>query len=251
MKALKLNSTVLLAIIIACLCFVTYAVSETPAIRSYAVFILFTLFCCYLFSIVILPHLASNKNQNSNNSNKSVSDTEIQQLYEILESSVKDELVVIEQELKQIKEIVRDAVKELTSGFYGLSTNIDEQQHLVNSIIDAITITEKEKLLSDLDNSTQAINKNVATTVRALQFEDIVTQLSDNSLLSANNIDEFLNELKTNLQNQLADTPLQTLAIDQLKALLYEAKAVRKEQKLQHEKVISQTNLSEGNVELF
>lgn len=261
MKIHKLKPIFYLLTGVIFLCFLTFAVSDTLAIRNYSILFLFVSFCCLLMMVIRFPDLASHKQQNSNNSNDNVNDNDIQQLYEILETSVKDELIVIKQELVQIKDIVTDAVKELSSGFYGVSASVDEQQQLVNLIIDAITMVEKEtiekekiekeKLLSNLNKNTQEINHSVATAVRALQFEDIVIQLTDNSLLCANNIENFLDELKIKIKNQLSDTPLHELAVDQIENLLSEVKAIRKEKDFRHEKVISQTNLTEGNIELF
>ena len=266
MKIHKLKPIFYLLTGVIFLCFLTFSVSDTLAIRNYSILFLFVSFCCFLMMVIRLPGLASNKQQNSNNSNDNVNDKDIQLLYEILETSIKDELIVIKQELGQIKDIVTDAVKELSSGFYGVSASVDAQQQLVNLIIDAITMVEKktnekdkvdkenikkEKLLSKLNTNTQEINHNVATAVRALQFEDIVIQLSDNSLLCANNIESFLDELKIKIKKQLSGTPLHELAADQIESLLSEAKAIRKEKDFRHEKVISQTNLTEGNIELF
>lgn len=176
---------------------------------------------------------------------------ELNQLFELLESAVKEDLVVVKQELYQIKSLVNNAVSQLSESFHNVSSNSSEQQRLIKIALDALSSGKDENTLSQLDKTQKKIQDSSAIAVQSLQFEDIVTQVSDNSIQYIDNLDDFFREFRMRMNDQLNNDSDYNDTVDLLKHFLEDVKQLRKTRLLPDRKAANQNNLSEGDVELF
>lgn len=187
----------------------------------------------------------------SGNVSINVVNEELNQLFILLESAIKEDLVVVKQELLQIKGLVNNAATQLTESFYSLSSNSDEQLKLVGELISALKDVNNQKTIAELDKTNTLIKNSSADAVRSLQFEDIVIQVSDNSLQYIDNLDKFLNEFRLRLSSRINATATTQDAAGQLKSYVSDVKEIRQEVQLPDRKAVHQNNLAEGGVELF
>lgn len=189
--------------------------------------------------------------QNTNELNIKETNLLFLQLYNLIESSVKDDLNIVRMELVQIKGLVSNATTQLTDSFYEISSNTKEQQRLVNQIINTISLESNNKITLELDNLSRLINTNSSDAVRAFQFEDIVIQISDNSIQYIDNVEKFFTEFKQELEKQLSNKQSHSKIIEQINSFVSDLKLLRQQQKLLGRKAASQHDISEGEVELF
>lgn len=170
-------------------------------------------------------------------------------LFELLESAVKEDLVVVKQELNQVKGLVNNAVKELTDSFYQVSSGSEEQKKLFSEILNRNEKPQQVEL--ELSRTSKLIKDACADAIRTLQFEDIVIQVSDNSIQYIDNLDEFFNEFKQQLSNRLDRSASPEDVKQQLHMYVELIKNIRKERQLPDRKAVHQNDLAEGGVELF
>lgn len=204
-----------------------------------------------IYSLIRKPDLSNNENtaitepslKTSANNNLN----ELNQLFELLESAVKEDLIVVKQELYQIKSLVNTAVEQLSESFYSVSNNSIEQQRLIKILIDTLNTANNEKALTQLGETQQQIQTSSAMAVQSLQFEDIVVQVSDNSIQYIDNLDNFLKEFRMRLENQLDSDDKD----NQLKCVVDDVKNIRKNRLLPDRKAAYQNNMTQGDVELF
>ena len=176
---------------------------------------------------------------------------ELTQLFEILESAVNEDLLVVKQELRQIKGLVNNASNELSESFYSLSSSCEKQTNLINSLRDSLYSTNNKKLLRELDNIQSSIKKDKADAIRSLQFEDIVTQVSDNSIQYLENLDQFLTEFKKRLTFSINNPHQSSNVSSQMKNYVEDVKIIRQKKSLPDRKAAHQKTLDEGGIELF
>ena len=213
-----------------------------------------------LVSTACLGLMAHKSNQNTQSISSSVKSTgvnlvevnsELNQLFDLLDAAIKEDLVVVKQELLQIKGLVNNAVNQLTESFCTLSSSSEKQLVLVNEFVEALSTTGSQEILSEIDSACKQIKDSSATAVRSLQFEDIVIQVSDNSLQYLENLEKFLNEFKGKLATRINAGSQSRDAADQLKLYVADVKQIRQEVQLPDRKAVHQNNLSEGGIELF
>ncbi len=106
----------------------------------------------------------------------------VHSLFNDLNQTVQNEVTSIRDELHRIQGFVGDAAGQLSESFQGMSDRARTQQNLIVSVIENIEAEARSssdrvsgslKNVSDLANQ---INDDVGLAVRALQFEDIVSQ---------------------------------------------------------------------------
>jgi len=186
-----------------------------------------------------------------NSVNISVVNNELNELFDLLESAIKEDLVVVKQELLQIKGLVNNAVSDLTDSFYSLSSTSDEQYRLISDLVNIMKNTGNDRALIEIDENNKKIKDSSADAVRSLQFEDIVIQVSDNSLQYIDNLDKFLNEFRQRISSRINSSANAQDAVVQLKSYVNDVKQIRQDIQLPDRKAVHQNNLSEGGIELF
>jgi len=211
--------------------------------------------CLFYLSRCFSTSMARDISSSSNGANKhadaEVVNQELDRLFELLESAIKEDLIVVKQELLQIKGLVNNAVGELTKSFYGISSNSDDLLRLVQQLTNLLEASKTQQTLTEIDKTNKLIRDNSADAVRSLQFEDIVIQVSDNSLQYIDNLDKFLKEFRQRLASRLNSASTSNDASGLLRSCVSDVKEIRQDIQLPDRKAVHQNNLSEGGVELF
>lgn len=175
---------------------------------------------------------------------------ELNQLFEILESAVKEDIDVVKQEIYQIKSLVHTAASQLSESFYEVSNNSEEQRRLLSESLKALNISSNN-ILNQFEKTHQKIQDNRAIAVQSLQFEDIVSQVSDNSIQYIDNLDHFLKDFKARLASHLNSNGYNQSNSSNLDSFLDDIKKLRQSRLLPDRKAAYQNNMSEGDIELF
>lgn len=148
----------------------------------------------------------------------------------------------IHQELEHVSKLIGDASKSLTSSFDEINTIAVKQNTLLNTV-------SKESEETGNDLSVQ-LKKNQLNVVTALQFDDIVQQLTKHSQSRTSHIQVMFNKLAAYLDEikalQYKATPEFNARIDELKQ---DVSMLRIE--LEKENPVKQSSLSTGKTELF
>ena len=248
-KAAKLILLTTFTITVSCFYGLMFIESET--VKDFSLLLLFvtiTLTYIFLYTITIF----NNKNpNNSNMSQLTKLSHEYNLLYDHVETIIQDDINVIKSEITQIKCVVSDAVKQLTESFYEVSRNAHGQQHLVNSIINAINKDNHKNTLLEIQKSTQNIKEHGSKAVRSLQFEDIVIQVADNGLQYTSDIEIYLHDIKNLLREHLDKLNHHHAMISEDDTIVNAAQQVRNKRSLPDRKAAYQQNMTEGGIELF
>jgi len=235
------------------LCLVAIIFIDLPVARYISSFII--LLCTITIGFALFKaRTGPDTNHQINSVEKTNSDAinaELKQLFELLETSIKEDLVVVRQELQQIKNLINNAVVQLTDSFYKISTNSDEQTRLIHEVTNALETYVKQETISALDDTSNQIKTNSDIAIRSLQFEDIVVQVSDNSLQYIDNLDKFLDEFNKRLVNRIKSSSTSVNASDLIRSFVSDVKAIRQDIQLPDRKAVHQNNLAEGGIELF
>ena len=226
---------------------------DYPAVRYVAALIIgiCIFYLSKYFSSPITDHISTESRATNKNADAELVQQELNRLFELLESAIKEDLIVVKQELLQIKGLVNNAAGELTKSFYGISSNSDDLIRLVLELARLLEASKTQQTLTEIDKTNKLIRDNSADAVRSLQFEDIVIQVSDNSLQYIDNLDKFLMEFRQRLASRLntATTPKDASGL--LKSCVSDVQEIRQDIQLPDRKAVHQKNLSEGGVELF
>lgn len=104
---------------------------------------------------------------------------------------------ILQQEMKQVSSLVEDAVKSLDSDFKMLNDNVVEHACVLKKAV-------KNNLMDDsthktLSNIGQQMTLHTSRTVRALQFDDIVQQLTSHACERISQMQALFIELDKNL----------------------------------------------------
>ena len=176
----------------------------------------------------------------------------LQDLAVTLNGLVVREHQILQEELKQLSSLFRDAISTLEKSFHSVNTQVLKQSDLAKSIAEALD-EKKQHLSVELDNIStisEQINKNVATAVRSLQVEDIIQQLAAHSNNRAEQIEQLFVKLgdKLNVLKSIAtdDTP----QIEQIiHAMQVDMEDFRKA--VEKDNPVKQVSMDEGKIELF
>ena len=176
---------------------------------------------------------------------------EINQLYELIESSITEDLHTVKQEFAQIKSLISDASATLTKSFYDVNHNAQQQHNQVQRLIESQPSGDHQQIISQINDIADKIKTNAADAVRSLQFEDIAVQVADNGIQYLDNIEVFLSQCKTQLDTlfNLEFQKIQTT--DQLQSFADAIRQLRQNRPPVDRKAAKQQDLSEGDVELF
>jgi len=176
--------------------------------------------------------------------------THLQELAIDLNRAIVKEHQILQDELKQISTLIRDAIKTLEDSFNSINKQISEQSQLVKSIVDITTVNNNSDDLARLSGLTQGIANNIASAVRSLQFEDIIQQLTVHSGKRAGQIEILFSRLGDKLDQLSTIDPANTdLIMQTIKAMQDDLQnffnVVKKENP------VKQNSMKEGKIELF
>ena len=149
-------------------------------------------------------------------------------------------------ELEHVGKLISDASQSLTTSFDELNKIAMKQ----NSIISSTSLAENEALTSRNNQLNMKIKKNQLSVVTALQFDDIVQQLTKHAQRRTRHIQTMFTKLAANLEEikklEYKFDPAFNSRISELKSDVYDLK-----KELDKENPVKQSSLSTGRTELF
>jgi len=155
---------------------------------------------------------------------------------------------ILQGEMCQVRVLVSDAVKSLDSNFRSLNACASKQSAILNQVVESGRVDEaQQQKLSEISDE---INSHTSTTIRVLQFDDIVQQLAGHTCDRIARMQELFAELEDKL------TGIKKLeAVDENSIQKY-IKIMREEvnrfrTRLEKENPVKQNSMNEGKIELF
>jgi len=175
-----------------------------------------------------------------------------QDLATTLNGLVVREHQILQEELGQLSTLIRDAIATLEESFHLINEQASEQSKLATSTAEVLN-EKKQRLPIGLDNISkisEQINKNVATAVRSLQFEDIIQQLAAHSNNRAAQIEQLFVKLGEKLITLESIKSDEAICIEQI---IYAMQSDMEDFRRAVEKgnPVKQATMDEGKIELF
>ena len=245
---LKPISLVLYSIIVTC--FSSYALAETMLVKNFAVFFLFVSVSCLSVCFFFCQKNQKTPKRSSTLPVEKNYNNDIKKALSIFNTGVKKDLELIRQHLVQIKSLVNDASSGLTEKFYSISSRIDQQQRLMDRFLDKCNELSMAQTAEQVKMINHFVKEDAGNCIRALQFEDIVSQVSDHCALYLDDVEKYLANLRLNfdalengkLMNKRKENPGNPSATFENNSECSSSK---------NRTNIAQHNLSAGNIELF
>ena len=105
---------------------------------------------------------------------------------------------ILQGEMKQLSTLVCDAVKSLDSNFRHLNASAAEQTRIVDEVFSGSAADEEAH--SKFSEISEQISQRTASTIRVLQFDDIVQQLAGHASSRIARMQELFNQLEAKLK---------------------------------------------------
>ena len=139
-----------------------------------------------------------------------------------------------------------DTIGTIASKDMNLTMKSKDEMQLMMRKIETLNakIAEKMVVVQDMSNN---INSDVAMAVRALQFEDMVSQLSEHVGTTCQQVAPFITQAGVSYNN---DTSAGS-AVERVKALRRNLQQIRSETCAPKHEAVVQSSMSEGEVDLF
>ena len=152
-------------------------------------------------------------------------------------------------ELEHVGHLISDASKSLTTSFDELN-KITIEQNKIFSLASRPDNKDNDKLLATNNELNTQLKKNQLNIVTALQFDDIVLQLTKHAQSRTRHIQTMFKNLEVNLQEiKSLDYKYDPAFIARISELKKDVDDLKKE--LQKENPVKQSSLTTGNIELF
>lgn len=177
---------------------------------------------------------------------------EMQNLIACLAGEFRKQFHYANRELMQSQDLLADAINTLTTSFTSIHDQVNSQRTLAltgtagnrqDSVLPASAGNPADALpvADDLD-------KEITTAIRALQFQDLTTQLLDHALHRIAAMDQALSELPSISVVNPSDSAELIVTIEQAKATIMNDLANLDEHKTNP---VSQGHMGTGDIELF
>ena len=182
--------------------------------------------------------------------------TENEEISNLL-SSLADDLVhlmirehqYIHQELEHVRQLVGDATRSLTAGFDDINILAIEQNTMI-TLASQLNTTDNEALLEQCKRIDKKHRENRTRIVTALQFDDIVQQLTGHAQRRARNIQEMFYKLANTLKElHSLDHKNDPAFVSRIQEIKRDVEKFRVE--LEKENPVKQSTLAIGKTELF
>jgi len=155
---------------------------------------------------------------------------------------------ILQGEMCQVRVLVSDAVKSLDSNFRSLSARASEQSAILDEVVESGRVDKKQQ--QKLSEISDEISSHTSTTIRALQFDDIVQQLAGHTCDRIARMQELFAELEDKLTNIKKLEVMDADGIQQyIEKMRDEVESFRA--KLEKENPVRQSSMSEGKIEIF
>jgi hypothetical protein len=155
---------------------------------------------------------------------------------------------ILQGEMCQVRVLVSDAVKNLDSNFRSLSARASEQVAIIDQVISTGHVDDEQQ--QKLSAISDQINSHTSTTIRALQFDDIVQQLAGHTCDRIARMQELFTELEDKL------TKIKQLESQDGDGIQKYMKMMHDEiryfrTKLEKENPVKQNSMDAGKIEIF
>ena len=155
---------------------------------------------------------------------------------------------ILQGEMRQVGVLVSDAVKNLDSNFRTLNACVSEQTAILDKVLDTGCIDKDQRQkLSEIGNQ---INTHTSTTIRSLQFDDIVQQLAGHTCNRIAHMQELFVGLETKLTKIKQLESQEKSDIQKLIKMMQEEVGYFRV-KLEKENPVKQRSMDAGKIELF
>lgn len=232
-------------------CLLTVFASNSDTLKDISVVGLSVFSLCWITFTFILTHRDFQSTGDPRKPELTSDERNFNQIYRIIESSIKEDLDVVRSETKQVKSLIADAVATLGKSFSDMNSNVQDQYTLITQLTEAAPNGYKPTVLVQIEEKAAQIKVNAADAVRSLQFEDIAVQVADNSIQYLENIEKFLDKCAQQLNDLGSSNSQNTQAEDGFQGFIGSLQQLRRQHQLPERKAANQQDLSEGGVELF
>jgi hypothetical protein len=155
---------------------------------------------------------------------------------------------ILHGEMCQVRVLVSDAVKSLDSNFRSLNACASKQAKLLDQLAERGSIDQQQQ--QKLTDISTEINSHTSTTIRVLQFDDIVQQLAGHTCDRIARMQELFAELEKKLVNiKNLDATDADGTRKYIRMMRDEVGVFRA--RLEKENPVKQDSMSEGRIELF
>jgi hypothetical protein len=172
----------------------------------------------------------------------------IKRLLSTLTSQSNLSLLEVENDLAQTRLLLQEAIEKLSSSFMAIHEAVSEQQQAIDLLL--ADSKRGQTTSAALDLAREKITKNVYSAVTGLQFQDMTSQLIDRTDRRIND----LHDVMTSLELLAKKIPPQDVTGLDLRALETLSKTLEDKAHSQEKvsrKVVSQTRMDSGEIELF
>lgn len=193
---------------------------------------------------------------------------EVEQLSRETLNMLKQQLILVDEENRQIASLVNDAISQLSDSFHAVSSQAQHQQQILKNLESQVVLSQdtmdsvheadtnlslyqqKQRELSELRRTSQTIASLVSQAVTTMQFEDICSQLSAHIDKRIDTITELAEIIQTLQQTavQSGDVELSRQKLNSVRQQV--AVLAPKIAGTQHQSV-TQKSMESGNIELF
>ena len=183
---------------------------------------------------------------------KSKSRTLLHDIAATLNGLVVREHQILQDELKQLSTLIKDAIGTLDRSFKQINDNASAQTKLASSITDKFREIDQSipREIDELSKISEQIDKNVAAAIRSLQFEDIIQQLAAHSSNRAGQIEQLFKKLGENLAILKTIDENDMVQIEQvIQAMQSDMEDFRRA--VEKDNPVKQASMGEGKIELF
>lgn len=155
---------------------------------------------------------------------------------------------ILQDEMSQIRVLVRDAVNNLDSNFRGLNAHTSEQAEVLGDVFKSGHVSEEQQ--GKLTEVMNKISSHTSKTIRSLQFDDIVQQLAGHTCNRIARMQELFVELEEKLAIIKRLEPYNEVAILERVQMMREEVAEFRT-RLEKENPVRQKSMDAGKIELF
>ncbi|MCX4193875.1 hypothetical protein [Methylophaga sp. OBS1] len=193
---------------------------------------------------------------------------EVEQLSRETLSMVKQQLLLVDEENRQVARLVNHAISQLSDSFHAVSSQALQQQQILKNLESQTVLSQdttdsvheadtnlsqyqqKQRELSELRRTSQTMASLVNQAVTSMQFEDICSQLSTHINKRIDMITELaeINQILQQTAIQSGDVELSRQKLNSVRQQV--ATLAPKVAGIQHQSV-TQKSMESGNIELF
>jgi len=155
---------------------------------------------------------------------------------------------ILQEEMNQVRALVGEAVKSINSNFRSLNARAAEQADILDEVAKTGRIDElQQKKITEISKE---MSSHTSSTIRTLQFDDIVQQLAGHTCERIARMQELFAELDGKL-TEIKQMDAEDGVAIQLRILEMYKEVGLFRTKLEKENPVKQSTMEAGKIELF